>query len=98
MIHPDQVANFFTIAGTQIGNSSVWDWPSLSFTKPYKTSWSNVQAHGPFNVVFDTTALKTQELGFTLTWANPSLSVGDFEIHDVVTEQEGGVNVVVHLD
>ncbi|MGZ3723623.1 MAG: hypothetical protein ACXVA9_11860 [Bdellovibrionales bacterium] len=98
MIHPDQVAEFFAIGGNQIRNSSVWNWQTLSFSLPYKTTWTNVQAHGPFNVQFDTTSLKTQELGFTLSWADPQLNVGTFDIHDVITRDVGGVPVTVQID
>lgn len=97
MIHPDQVADFFTIGADQISSSSVWNWQSLQFTKPYKTSWSNVQAHGPFNIQFDTTGLINQEIGFSMSWADPALSVGTFEIHDTITRNEGAT-IIVHLD
>lgn len=98
MIHPNQVADFFTMGGNQIRNSSTWNWPALQFTAPYKTSWTNVVAHGPFNIAFDTSSLKTQEVGFTMTWADPTLSVGLFEIHDQIKETVNGIPVIVNLD
>lgn len=98
MIHPDQLNNFFTIAADKIKNSGTWDWPSLTFTKPYKTAWSQVQAHGPFNIQFDTSGLKNQEFAFTLSWADPTLTIGNFEIHDTVTRDVGGAHLIIHLD
>jgi hypothetical protein len=98
MIHPTQVASFFTLAANQINTSNVWNWPSLTFTQPYKTSWTNVTAKGPFAIQFDTSSLSTQELGFALTWANPSLTVGEFAINDVVHQTVVGIPVTTTID
>ena len=98
IIHPTQVATFFGIAASQIDSAKSWTWDNLSFTKPYKTSWSGVVANGPFVVQFDSSNLANQQLGFTMTWASPSINVGDFEIHDTISQTIGGVPVTVHLD
>lgn len=98
MIHPDQIAQFFTIATKQIGASSSWNWPQLNFTKPYKTSWSAVAAQGPFNVSFDTALLANQEVAFSLGWAEPVINVGRFEIHDTIQRRINGVDVTLNLD
>lgn len=98
MVHPDQVAKFFDIASAKIQSSAQWDWPSLNFAKPYKTAWSGVAAKGPFNVKFDTVNLKNQEVGFELDWNDPLVTVNRFEIHDVVSRQVGGVNLIINLD
>lgn len=99
MIHPDQVADFFNIGATEIRNSPTWAWPALSFSLPYKTAWTNVVAHGPFNIQFDTSTLKNQEFGFTLNWTNPELTVGKFDIHDTVRgTTSGGIPYEVILD
>ncbi len=98
MIHPDQMANFFEIGARKIHSSPSWDWPSLQFTKPYKTAWTNVKAKGPFNIQFDTTHLNAQEFSFELTWADPEVEVGTFEIHDTIVRESGGNKFVIHLD
>lgn len=98
MIHPAQVAGFFSIASKKIDASSSWDWPALSFTKPYKTSWANVQARGPFQVRFNTVNLAKQEVGFELDWNDPLVHIGRFEIHDTVIRETGGARIIIHLD
>jgi hypothetical protein len=98
MIHPAQTASFFTVATNQIKSSTSWSWPALQFTKPYKTSWSKVQAVGPFDVAIDSSTLANQDFTFTMTWQQPAVNVGQFEIHDTVVNNAGGVTVVFHLD
>ncbi len=98
MIHPDQIAKFFDIAGNKIVSTTSWAWPALSFAKPYRTTWNNVAAKGPFGVRFDTADLKNQEVGFELDWLEPTVSVGRFEIHDTIQRQVGGVNLTIQLD
>ncbi len=98
MIHPDQIAQFFAIAASKIGTSSTWDWPQLNFTKPYKTSWAQVVAKGPFEVQFQTADLSKQEVGFELTWNDPVINVGRFEVHDTITRSIGGADVIINLD
>lgn len=98
MIHPNQAGGFFSIAANSINSSATWSWPSLQFTQPYKTNWTNVQAQGPFNIQFDTSSLATQELSFTMNWAQPSINIGQFSINDTVTISTGGATVTVVLD
>jgi hypothetical protein len=97
MIHPDQIATFFSLATKQIQTSAGWNWPELDFTKPYHTSWSNVQAHGPFDISFDTSALNSQVLGVELNWNDPAISIGQFQIDDTITRNVGGNTIVIHL-
>jgi hypothetical protein len=98
MIHPKQIASFFSLATKKIDASSAWDWPSLTFDKPYKTSWSAVQARGPFAVRFNTANLAKQEVGFELDWNDPAVYVGRFEIHDTLIRDVGGARLIIHLD
>ena len=98
MVHPKQVAGFFEIAAGKIGASPSWDWPSLNFTRPYRTSWSAVQARGPFNVRFSTANLDKQEVGFELDWNDPLVHVGHFEIHDTIVRDVGGARIIIVLD
>ena len=98
MIHPDQMAKFFTIGAEKIKTSGGWTWPSMQFTKPYKTAWSDVMAVGPFDIQFDTQKLKNQEFSFDLLWANPRINIGQFEIHDTLTRVVGGIPLRFHLD
>jgi hypothetical protein len=98
MIHPDQISNFFDIAANRIRQSAGWDWPEVTFTKPYKTVLSTVQAKGPFDVVFTTQNMGAQEASFELTWNQPTVTVGRFEIHDVLTRNIGGHVININLD
>jgi hypothetical protein len=98
IIHPNQMSNFFAYAADEIRNSTAWDWPALTFTSPYKTAWTQIQAVGPFDIQFDSSGLASQQLSFTLNWAQPQLSVGNFEIHDTITRDVGGAQINVHLD
>lgn len=98
MIHPDQLASFFDIATGNIGARSSWEWPAMTFSKPYKTSWTQVVAKGPFDVSFATADLKKQEVGFELNWAEPVVNVGRFEIHDTISRNVGGANIIINLD
>lgn len=98
VVHPGQIAKFFEIATAKISTSESWDWPQLSFQKPYKTQWNGVVANGPFAIQFDTADLKNQEVGFELAWVNPAVDIGRFEIHDTIVRQIGGANFIIHLD
>lgn len=98
VVHPDQLAVFLGIAADKIRASANWDWQSLTFAKPYKTSWSGVQARGPFDIKFSTDGLKRQELSFELLWRDPVINVGRFEIHDTIERDLGGARVIIHLD
>lgn len=98
MIHPSQIAGFFDIAADKIDRSAHWEWPALSFAKPYRTSWAGVQAKGPFKVRFTTANLARQEVGFELDWVDPLVEVGRFEIHDTIIRETGGVRLILHLD
>jgi len=98
MIHPAQIAKFFEIATGHISSVSSWDWPQMSFVKPYRTAWTEVAAKGPFNVRFETADLQKQEVGFELDWIEPVVNVGRFEIHDTLSRQIGGANIIIHLD
>ncbi len=70
----------------------------MTFSKPYKTSWNDVVTVGPFDVAFDTQRLREQEFSFELTWANPRINIGQFEVHDTLTRIVGGVPLRFHLD
>lgn len=98
MIHPDQMSGFFNLATDKIGNSSQWSWPSLEFTRPYRTWWNGVQAVGPFNVKFSTDNLAQREFSFELDWANPTLTVASFEIRDTIVRNVGSVRLIINLD
>lgn len=98
MIHPEQMSGFFNMATKKVTSSQSWDWPSMQFTKPYKTSWTNVQAMGPFNIHFNTDQLGQREFAFELEWNNPVIKVGQFEIHDTIVRQVGGGTFTVYLD
>lgn len=98
LIHPDQIGDFFERAARKISSTTVWDWPELKFTKPYKTSWSNVQARGPFAISFATANLARQEIGFELSWSEPTVQVGRFEINDTITRKSGTNTVIVRLE
>ncbi len=98
MIHPKQIADFFALASKKIDASSAWDWQALTFDKPYKTSWGNVQARGPFQVRFATANLARQEVGFELDWNEPVVHVGRFEIHDTLVRDIGGARIIINLD
>lgn len=97
VVHPDQLMNVFTQAAQDISASPEWSWPELSFTQPYKTWWSAVQAKGPFRMTFATDALRQQQLSFELDWDSPSLSIGQFRIDDTITRNIGGINFIIHL-
>lgn len=98
VVHPGQIAKFFEIATAKISGSENWNWPQLSFQKPYKTQWNGVVANGPFAIQFDTADLKNQEVGFELAWANPSVDIGRFEIHDTIVRNINGATFIIHLD
>lgn len=98
MVHPDQIADFFTLATDKIASSAGWDWPAMQFVKPYRTSWSDVRALGPFQMKFSTADLKNQEIGFELEWPNPTVSIGRFEINDTITRDVGGAHIIIHLN
>ena len=61
MLHPQEMAALFNIAADEIKNSPGWSWPAMDFTQPYKTSWSQVDAQGPFDIQFDTANMANQE-------------------------------------
>lgn len=97
MVHPDQLVGFFQMANDQIRQSGSWNWPELSFEKPYRTSWTDVQARGPFNIQFSTEHLAGQEIGFELNWSDPTITIGQFQIDDTITRNVGGATIVIHL-
>ncbi len=98
VVHPDQLSQFFTLASEKISSTPQWTWSALSFAKPYKTSWSNIAAQGPFNIRFETSSLNKQEIGFELDWAEPTVQIGRFAIHDTITRQVGGLNLIINLN
>lgn len=98
LIQPASLERHFSIAAEQINASHNWNWPALKTSKPYRTSWQDVQAVGPFDVQIDASQLARQEIGFTFTWKDPKISVGQFAIKDVIRREIGGVPVVIHLD
>jgi hypothetical protein len=97
MIHPSQVSEVFAIASDQVNKSSYWHWPELNFQQPYKTGWSNVQAHGPFALRINADGMNTQEVSFEFEWKDPSITVGQFSINDTIVRDIGGVQAVIHL-
>ncbi len=98
MVHPMQISKLFLSEADHLRGSATWDWDNLNFSKPYKTTWSNVKALGPFDIQISTENLANQEVSFTLTWNNPQFKVGTFEIHDTVKKVVGGIPLYFHLD
>jgi hypothetical protein len=98
ILHPSQISNVFAITSDQVNKAPLWNWPELTFQKPYKTFWSNVQAKGPFVFRITSDRLNTQEAAFEFEWAEPNVSVGQFSIKDTVVRDLGGVQVVVNLE
>ena len=98
VIHPSQLETFFSLSADKIRKQSYLNWNSLIFEKPYKTSWSQVRAQGPFALNFDTRRLAQQELSFEMTWNSPQIQVGRFEIHDSIVRDSGGARIIIRLD
>lgn len=98
VLHPSQLATFFSLSAGKIQQQSSLDWDVLNFEKPYKTSWHQVHADGPFSLAFDSSRLAQQELSFEMSWVSPQIKVGRFEIHDTIVREVGGAQIVIHLD
>lgn len=98
VIHPSQVAKLFGLASEQINTASMWGWPELQVDKPYKTTWSTVEAKGPFQLKLSTEQMGLQQLSVELDWSEPSLQVGRFMINDQIVKDMGGAKVVVMLN
>lgn len=98
VLHPDQVSGVFMSAADKINKSSEWNWPELSFTSPYQTRWTGVKAKGPFTLAVHTEQLNAQEVSFELYWPNPTITAENFNVHDTVIRDIGGVQVIINID
>jgi hypothetical protein len=99
IIHPTQIKNFLDLSAQKIRSQSTMNWSGLQFTKPYHLAFQSVQAVGPFDIHFETSADKNaQEIGFDLAWINPKIKTAQFSLHDTVSSSVGGVPVQLHLD
>jgi hypothetical protein len=97
ILHPTQMVQFFALSTAQLNATQSWSLANISMTQPYNTTWSQVTAQGPFQIVFDTSTLATNEFSFTLTWANPAFTVGAFALNDTIHTTVSGNNVTLNL-
>lgn len=86
------------LSADKVNKAATWDWPELQFQKPYKTWWNTVQAKGPFTLNLHTEKLNAQELSFEMYWADPTITVGQFVLHDQIVKDMGGVQVIINVD
>lgn len=98
LIHPNQIVSYFNFENKQIQSTSNWTWPTLQFSSPYKTQWSQVTAQGPYTVNLDSSQLAQNLLTVDLNWASPSLTIGTFEIHDKIVQRSGAFTLTIDLD
>ena len=96
VLHPAQTGEILTEEVARVREAPSWKWGSLKFAKPYRTSWTGVEAFGPWDVRVDTSL--AEEITLVLRWPNPILKAGHFEIHDSVSRSVGGVPINFNLE